>query len=102
MRQIMDFHKIPKHVQKCEKCGRLFATPYDLDVHLSQPCSTPQAVEKATIREKKKNPIITEKICRRCLKEKPISEFEEYKKNDDGISQWCRDCEKELSRLYGQ
>ena len=32
------------------------------------------------------------KLCRRCFKDKPLSEFPKYKKNKDGLHSYCRVC----------
>lgn len=42
------------------------------------------------------------KICTKCKKTKPISEFHKQKKAKDGYSYWCKECMKEYNKKYNQ
>jgi hypothetical protein len=43
---------------------------------------------------------VTMKKCSRCKTDKPISEFRKNSRSKDGLSVWCKDCEKEYDREY--
>lgn len=40
------------------------------------------------------------KICTNCLVEKPLSEFNNFKKTKDGKTYWCKNCYCEKSKKY--
>lgn len=40
------------------------------------------------------------KICTKCGKEKPISEFAKDKRSGDGYTYWCKECRNEHNRKY--
>jgi hypothetical protein len=40
------------------------------------------------------------KACRRCGKEKPLSDFYKNNATRDGLTYWCKDCTRTASRDY--
>ena len=42
------------------------------------------------------------KACRRCNEQKPISDFYRDESRPDGLTLECRECRKELNRLWYQ
>lgn len=40
------------------------------------------------------------KKCSRCNTEKPLTEFRKNARSKDGLSVWCKDCEKQYDREY--
>jgi len=42
------------------------------------------------------------KICSRCKKEKPITEFYKDKNTKDGLTCWCKECKEEYGKKYCQ
>lgn len=40
------------------------------------------------------------KVCKRCGKEAPISEFSKNAKSKDGADSYCRKCRNELAKKY--
>ena len=43
---------------------------------------------------------VTTKVCARCGKEKPLSEFYVDSQSKDGRNSWCKDCHKKYGREY--
>lgn len=44
--------------------------------------------------------MMPDKMCRVCKQVKPVSEFQEDKRNSDGYTSWCRPCKKEWQTNY--
>lgn len=44
------------------------------------------------------NTEITTKVCPKCGRELPTSEFNKSSKNKDGLQSWCRECQREAQK----
>lgn len=40
------------------------------------------------------------KVCTKCGKEKPLSQFNRHKRASDGVRSCCKECKRELDRIY--
>jgi hypothetical protein len=63
-------------------------------------CRDCYAKEKDMMIEKLRANPPKEKICPKCKKTKPISEFYKNFPSPDGISYLCKDCAREVQRAY--
>ena len=45
---------------------------------------------------------IATKVCRRCHKELPVSEFNRHSRSRDGYQPFCKDCQKEVFHAHGK
>lgn len=108
--QQIDFTLFPDYEKKCKSCNRIFPISMFYKKIRSKDglssncieCDRKYVKEKRLLkrRSRKKPKIPKEKLCKKCNRTLPSSEFHKNCDSSDGLARICRDCKNTLQREY--
>ncbi len=88
-------------MKRCTKCGQVKALSEfyrSAKVRRDGRESTCKQCRRERVNRKNYAPRTEgEKICPRCKQTKSVAEFGSYKRREDGLSSWCKDCVSETT-----
>ena len=108
--QQIDFTLFPDYEKKCKSCNRILPISMFYKKIRSKDglssncieCDRKYVKDRRLLKKKnrKKPKIPKEKLCKKCNRTLPSSEFHKNCDSSDGLARICRDCKNKLQREY--